>query len=98
MNPELADSHAVWLVAIGLGAVVVLVVIALMLLLLSFVKDIEQSVETLLETTADVSRHTSNIPKLVAIPPVLNLVLEEAVVQDGYMNALADAWTAGARS
>ena len=95
---ELPDTQAVWLVAIGLGAVVWLVVIALMMLLLSLVKDIEASVETLLDTAGDIARHTSNIPKLAAIPPVLNLVIDEAVIQDGYMNALADAWTAGARS
>lgn len=99
MNPmALAETHAIWQVALGLGAVVVLVVIALMMLLLSLVKDIQDRVGTLLETTPQVAQHTSNIPKLAAIPPVLNLVIDEAVIQDGYMNALADAWTAGARS
>ena len=33
-----------------------------------------------------------NIPQLQATAPVLGLIVEEAVVQDGYMNALTDGF------
>ena len=31
-------------------------------------------------------------PKLAATPAVLNLIIEEAIIQDGYMNALTDGY------
>ena len=36
--------------------------------------------------------YTVNIPKLANTPPVLNLIIEEAIIQDGYMNALTDGY------
>jgi hypothetical protein len=89
-----ADTHALWQVVLGMGAVVLAVVIILMMLLLSLVKDIQGSVATLLETAPIVASHTSQIPLLVHTPPVLNLVIEEAIIQDGYMNALTDGYVA----
>lgn len=88
------DTHAAWQVTIGMGAVVLIVVIILMMLLLSLVKDIQASVASLLETAGIVASQTANIPKLAATPPVLNLIIEEAIIQDGYMNALTDGYTA----
>lgn len=88
------DTHAVWQVTLGMGAVVLVVVIILMMLLLSLVKDIQASVASLLETAGIVASQTANIPKLAATPPVLNLIIEEAIIQDGYMNALTDGYTA----
>lgn len=88
------DTHAVWQVTLGMGAVVLAVVIILMMLLLSLVKDIQASVASLLETAGIVASQTANIPKLAATPPVLNLIIEEAIIQDGYMNALTDGYTA----
>ncbi|MDQ3850132.1 MAG: hypothetical protein M3296_05915 [Actinomycetota bacterium] len=88
----LEDTHAVWGVALGLGLVVALVVTALLILLLSFVKDIELSVGVLLETAGALSQQTEYIPQLTALPPVLDQVIEEALVQDGYMNALTDGY------
>ena len=88
------DSHAAWQVTLGMGAVVLVVVIILMMLLLSLVKDIQASVASLLETAGIVASQTANIPKLAATPPVLNLIIEEAIIQDGYMNALTDGYTA----
>ena len=88
------DTHALWGIALGMGGVVLAVVVVLLLLLLSFVKDIQQSVATLLETAPVVAQHTSKIPLLAATPAVLNLVIEEAIIQDGYMNALTDGYTA----
>jgi hypothetical protein len=86
------DTHALWQIVLGMGAVVLVVVIILMMLLLSLVKDIEGRVEMLLEVAGVVASHTVNIPKLAATPPVLNLVIEEAIIQDGYMNALTDGY------
>lgn len=88
------DTHAAWQVTLGMGAVVLIVVIILMMLLLSLVKDIQASVANLLETAGIIASQTANIPKLAATPPVLNLIIEEAIIQDGYMNALTDGYTA----
>ena len=87
------DTHALWQIAVGMGAVVLIVVIILLMLLLSFVKDIQDSVAVLLETAPVIAQHTSKIPLLKATPAVLNLVIEEAIIQDGYMNALTDGYT-----
>jgi hypothetical protein len=88
------DTHALWQIVLGMGAVVLVVVIILMMLLLSLVKDIEWRVESLLVTAGVVASYTASIPKLSATPPVLDLVIEEAIIQDGYMNALTDGYTA----
>ena len=88
------DTHALWQITLGMGAVVLVVVIILMMLLLSLVKDIQASVANLLETAGIIASQTANIPKLAATPPVLNLIIEEAIIQDGYMNALTDGYTA----
>jgi hypothetical protein len=87
------DTHALWQIAVGMGAVVLIVVIILLMILLSFVKDIQDSVAVLLETAPVIAQHTSKIPLLKATPAVLNLVIEEAIIQDGYMNALTDGYT-----
>lgn len=86
------DTHVAWQIILGMGLVVLLVVIILLMLLLSLVKDIQTSVATLLETAPVVASYTQNIPKLAVTPAVLNLIIEEAIVQDGYMNALTDGY------
>jgi uncharacterized membrane protein len=89
----LADTdRTMWYVALGIGLVVVLVVAALMILLLSFVRDIEARVGALLELAGAVAANTENIPQLEATGPVLAQIVEEAVVQDGYMNALTQGY------
>ena len=94
MTLAAADTHALWQVVLGMGGVVLAVVIILLMLLLSYVKDIQISVAILLETAPIVSSHTEQIPLLAHTPPVLNLVIEEAIIQDGYMNALTDGYIA----
>ena len=42
-----------------------------------------------------VAGNTSNIPQLEATAPVLAMIVEEAVVQDGYMSALTDGFGDG---
>ena len=100
MNGVIAayDTHAAWQIVLGMGAVVITVVIILLMLLLSLVKDIQASVASLLTTAGIVASQTANIPKLGATPPVLNLIIEEAIIQDGYMNALTDGYTATGES
>ena len=39
-----------------------------------------------------VAANTANIPQLQATAPVLAQIVDEAVVQDGYMNALTDGY------
>ena len=64
-------------------------------MLLVNVARIQRSVEGLLETAGKVGANTAHIPELEATAPVLAQIVDEAVVQDGYMNALTDGFGAG---
>ena len=57
-------------------------------------RSIEQSVDGLLGIAGKVAANTANIPQLEATAPVLALIVDEAVIQDGYMNALTDGYGA----
>lgn len=81
-----------WGVALVIGLVAALAVAALLALLLVHVGRIQRSVHNLLEIAGKVGTNTANIPQLEATAPVLALIVEEAVVQDGYMNALTDGY------
>jgi hypothetical protein len=81
-----------WDLALVIGLVAALIVAALLLILIKAVRDIETSVNGLLEVAGKVAGNTANIPQLEATAPVLSLIVEEAVVQDGYMNALTDGY------
>jgi hypothetical protein len=81
-----------WTLALIIGLVAALIVAGLLLVLIKAVRDIERSVDGLLEVAGDVAQNTSNIPRLEATAPVLGMIVEEAVVQDGYMNALTDGY------
>jgi hypothetical protein len=69
------------------------VVAALLLVLVRAVDDIDKSVGGLLDVAGKVAGNTANIPQLQATAPVLGEIVEEAVVQDRYMNALTDGYT-----
>ena len=56
------------------------------------VRSIETSVDSLLEVAGKVGANTANIPQLRATAPVLEQIVTEAMVQDGYMNALTDGY------
>ena len=86
------SAHTLWGVSLGIGLVAALVVAGLLLLLVRAVRDIEGSVGSLLEVAGKVANNTANIPQLEATAPVLALIVDEAVVQDGYMNALTDGF------
>ena len=90
--PLALSSHGYWTLALVIGLVAALVVAALLAMLIKTVGSIERSVGGLLETATKVAANTSNIPQLAATAPVLGLIVQEAVVQDGYMNALTDGF------
>jgi predicted permease len=87
-----ATAHTLWWLALAIGLVAALVVAFLLIVLVRAVTDIDKSVGGLLEVAGKVAGNTANIPQLEATAPVLGLIVEEAVVQDGYMNALTDGY------
>jgi hypothetical protein len=86
------SGYTYWGIALGIGLAAALVVAALLIMLLSSVSSIQKSVGGLLEIAGKVGANTANIPQLQATAPVLAQIVEEAVVQDGYMNALTDGY------
>jgi hypothetical protein len=86
------SAHDYWTIALIIGLAAALIVATLLVLLLMAVGNIEKSVNGLLEIAGKVAGNTANIPQLEATAPVLALIVEEAVVQDGYMNALTDGF------
>jgi hypothetical protein len=88
------SDHGYWGIALGIGLAAALVVAALLVLLIRSVRSIEKSVDGLLEVAPAVAANTANIPQLEATAPVLAQIVDEAVVQDGYMNALTDGFGA----
>jgi hypothetical protein len=86
------SAHGYWTLALVIGLVAALIVAFLLLMLLRSVGSIEKSVNGLLAVAGKVAANTAHIPKLEATAPVLGLIVEEAVVQDGYMNALTDGF------
>jgi hypothetical protein len=86
------SAHEYWTVALIIGLVAALIVATLLLLLIRSVGSIEKSVNGLLETAGKVAGNTAYIPQLEATAPVLGLIVDEAIVQDGYMNALTDGF------
>jgi hypothetical protein len=81
-----------WIIALVIGLAAALIVTALLVMLLRSVASIEKSVDGLLTIATDVAGNTANIPQLEATAPVLAMIVDEAVVQDGYMNALTDGF------
>lgn len=81
-----------WAIALSIAFGAAVIVAILLTLLVATVASIERSVEGLLEIAAKVGANTANIPQLEATAPVLALIVDEAVVQDGYMNALTDGF------
>ncbi len=86
------SNHGAWWIALAIALVAALAVTALLAVLVGAVQDIKKSVNGLLDVAGKVATNTANIPQLEATAPVLSLIVEEAVVQDGYMNALTDGY------
>jgi len=81
-----------WVIALVIGLAAALIVAFLLLTLIRSVSSIEKSVGGLLATATAVADQTANIPQLGLTAPVLGEIVDEAIVQDGYMNALTDGF------
>jgi hypothetical protein len=90
--PLAVSGHTYWWIALAIGLAAALIVAALLIALIRSVRSIEKSVDGLLVVATSVAGDTANIPQLEATAPVLAMIVEEAVVQDGYMNALTDGF------
>ena len=92
MTPLAVSGDTYWAIALGIGLAAAVVVAILLVVLLQHIARIRRSVDGLLEVAGKVGANTASIPQLQATAPVLALIVEEAVVQDGYMNALTDGY------
>lgn len=89
------SNHGAWAIALIIGLVAALAVAGLLAVLIRATTDIKNSVAGLLDVAGKVAGQTANIPELEATAPVLSMIVDEAVVQDGYMNALTDGYGNG---
>jgi ABC-type xylose transport system permease subunit len=92
MTTLAVSANGLWAISLGIGLVAALVVAFLLVVLVRCVDDIDRSVGGLLEVAGKVAGNTANISQLQATAPVLGQIVEEAVVQDRYMNALTDGY------
>ena len=92
MTLAAVSGETYWTIALLVGLAAAVVVAILLVLLIGYVGRIQRSVAGLLEIAGKVGANTASIPQLEATAPVLALIVEEAVVQDGYMNALTDGY------
>jgi hypothetical protein len=92
VTPLAITNNGMWGVALIIGLLAALIVAGLLVVLVRAVTDIDKSVSSLLDVAGKVAANTANIPQLQATAPVLGQIVDEAVVQDGYMNALTDGY------
>jgi hypothetical protein len=85
-------NHGAWGIGLVIGLVAALAVAALLAVLIRTVQDIDKSATALLAVAGTVAGNTANILQLQATAPVLGLIVDEAIIQDGYMNALTDGY------
>ena len=90
--PLAVTNNGMWGIALIIGLVAALIVAGLLVVLVRSVRDIDASVARLLGVAGAVAENTAHIPQLQATAPVLGQIVDEAVVQDGYMNALTDGY------
>jgi hypothetical protein len=87
-------DHGAWGIGLIIALIAALAVAALLVVLIRTVQDIDRSAGQLLEVAGEVAANTANIPQLQATAPVLGQIVDEAIIQDGYMNALTDGYGA----
>jgi uncharacterized membrane protein YhaH (DUF805 family) len=93
MTPVFAvAANTLWGISLIIGLVAALAVAALLAVLVRTVDDIDRSAADLLGAAGQVAENTAHIPQLQATAPVLGQIVEEALVQDDYMNALTDGF------
>ncbi len=85
-------AHTYWGIALAIAFAAAVAVAILLTVLVTTVDNIDKSVKSLLGVAVKVAGNTSNIPQLEATAPVLGLIIDEALVQDDYMNALTDGF------
>jgi hypothetical protein len=85
-------GHTLWAISLSIAFGAAVIVAILLTLLVEYVASIERSVDGLIDIAGKVAVNTASIPQLQATAPVLAQIVEEAVVQDGYMNALTDGY------
>jgi hypothetical protein len=90
--PLAVTDNDMWTIALVIGLVAALIVAGLLIVLVRAVTGIDRSVSSLLDVAGKVAGNTAHIPELQATAPVLGMIVDEAVVQDGYMNALTDGY------
>jgi uncharacterized membrane protein YagU involved in acid resistance len=86
------SQTTIWTVCLVIGLVAALTVAVLLTVIVRSVQAIDVDVAKLLGVAGTVAAHTATIPQLQATAPVLEQIVAEAVVQDGYMNALTDGY------
>ncbi|MFL5835209.1 MAG: hypothetical protein ACJ76K_01335 [Solirubrobacteraceae bacterium] len=86
------SGNEFWTLALVIGLAAALIVAVLLIVLVMNVRRIDRSVEGLLKVATGDARNTAPIPELQATAPVLAAIVDEAVVQDGYMNGLTDGF------
>jgi len=77
-----SDEFVLWRIALGIGAVVILVVIVLLTLLKSFVRDIDQNVDTLWTMTKRVAINTTGLYQLAGTGSIVLALREELLRHD----------------
>ena len=92
MTTLAVSANTLWAISLVIALVAALVVATVLPLLDRTVDVISHSARGLLEAAGKVAGNTANIPQLEATAPVLGLIVEEALVQDRYMNALTDGY------
>ena len=90
--PLATTNNDMWTIALVIGLVAALIVAGLLIVLVRAVTDIDRSVSSLLDVAGKVSGNTAHIPELQATAPVLGMIVDEAVVHDGNINALTDGY------
>jgi hypothetical protein len=84
--------HTFWAIGLSIGFGGAVIAAILLTILVSTVDDIDRSASALLGVAAEVAAQTEYIPQLNATAPVLSKIVDEALVQDDYMNALTDGF------
>ncbi len=77
-----SDEKALWMIALGMGLVVILVVIALLTLLHRLVRDIDNGVHSLWTVTKRVAQNTTGLYQLAGTGSVLRALREEMIRHD----------------
>jgi len=77
-----ANEKAMWMIALGLGLVVVFVVIALLTLLSRLVRDIDVGVASLWTVTKRLAQNTTGLYQLAGTGSIVRALREEMMRHD----------------